>query len=217
MMLQIYIFGIQQAYRITDFYHSVMTEPSKYFPTRKAWHEWLEKNHENESVIWLIHYKKHTGKPSIKYNDAVEEALCFGWIDSLIRRLDEDRYIQKYTPRKPRSTWSALNVSRVEKMIAEGKMRARGQQLYEYARENGLLPDMEEKKRRDRMFPEVPVYFTRALSKNPAAEKTFNDLAPSYKLQYLGWIMAAKQEETRKRRLKEAIELLESGEKLGMK
>ena len=194
-----------------------MTEPSIYFPSREAWREWLEKNHEKESAIWLIYYKKHTGKPSIKYNNAVEEALCFGWIDSLIRRLDQDRYMQKYTPRKPRSTWSAHNVRRVEKLIAEGKMTNRGQQLYEFARDNGLLPDMEEKMRRDRMFPEVPEYFSRALSKSPAAEKTFNELAPSYKLQYLGWIMAAKQEETRRRRLKEAIELLESGQKLGMK
>ena len=114
-----------------------MNEPSIYLPTREAWRDWLDKHHDSEPLIWLIHYKKHTGKPSIPYNDAVEEALCFGWIDSLVRRIDEEKYMQKYTPRKPRSTWSKHNVRRVEKMIAEGKMTERGLGLYNYARENG--------------------------------------------------------------------------------
>lgn len=194
-----------------------MNEPSIYLPTREAWRNWLDKHHDSEPNIWLIHYKKHTGKPSIPYNDAVEEALCFGWIDSLVRRFDEERYMQKYTPRKPRSTWSKHNVRRVEKMIAEGKMMERGLELYNYARENGLLPDLEETAKPEGIFPEVPDFFTRALQKNPEAEKTFNALAPSYKLQYLGWILDAKREETRNRRMEEAIELLESGKKLGMK
>ncbi len=194
-----------------------MSEPSAYIPTRKAWREWLEKHHESEQVIWLIHYKKHTGKPSIPYKDAVEEALCYGWIDSLVRRIDDERYMQKYTPRKKKSTWSKHNVRRVKKMIAEGKMKSGGMELYEYARENGLLPDMDEEGRSGKVFPEAPDYFIRALRDNPEAEKTFNGLAPSYKLQFLGWIMDARREETRMRRLKEAIGLLESGKKLGMK
>jgi uncharacterized protein YdeI (YjbR/CyaY-like superfamily) len=192
-----------------------MSEPSAYIPTREEWRDWLEKNHESEQVLWMIYYKKHTGKPSIPYNDAVEEALCFGWIDSLVRRIDEERYMQKYTPRKKKSTWSKHNVRRVEKMIAEGKMKPRGMELYEFAREKGLLPDMDEEK--GKRFPEVPESFQRALEDNPAAEKNFHELAPSYKLHFIGWIMHAKKEETRQRRLKEAIGLLESGKKLGMK
>ncbi len=194
-----------------------MSESSIYLPDRKAWRKWLEKNHASESHIWLIYYKKHTGKPSIPYNDAVEEALCFGWIDSLVQRLDNERYMQKYTTRKPKSTWSKHNVRRVEKMIAEGKMTPRGMEPYDFAKKNGLLPEMGEDPKPDRMFPETPDYFRQALRENPKAEETFNALAPSYKVQYLGWIMAAKKEETRQRRLKEAIEILESGGKLGMK
>jgi uncharacterized protein YdeI (YjbR/CyaY-like superfamily) len=194
-----------------------MNEPSIYLHTRQAWREWLAKHHRSETVIWLIHYKKHTGKPSVAYNDAVEEALCFGWIDSLIQRIDGDRYMQKYTPRKPRSTWSRHNVRRVEKMITEGKMMDPGMELYRYARENGLLPHEKTPARKEGIFPEVPGFFTEALKAIPEAEKTFNALAPSYKLRYLGWIMDAKKEETRLRRMKEALELLAAGSKLGMK
>ena len=102
-------------------------------------------------------------------------------------------------------------------MIAAGKMMPGGLELYNYARENGLLPVMDEVIKPEGMFPEVPEFFTQALRKNPEAEKAFNSLAPSYRLHYLGWILDAKKEETRMRRLKEAIELLESGKKLGVK
>jgi uncharacterized protein YdeI (YjbR/CyaY-like superfamily) len=194
-----------------------INEPSIYLPTRQAWREWLAKHHQSETVIWLIHYKKHTGKPSVAYNDAVEEALCFGWVDSLIQRMDGDRYRQKYTPRKPRSTWSGHNVRRVEKMIAEGKMMEPGIELYRFAKENGLLPPAKKPRQKEGIFPEVPRFFTEALKANPEAEKAFNVLAPSYKLRYLGWIMAAKKEETRLRRMNEALELLAAGRQLGMK
>lgn len=192
-------------------------ETSIYLPDRKAWRRWLVKHHRTASHVWLIYYKKHTGKPSVPYGDAVEEALCFGWIDSLVQRLDEDRYMQKFTPRKPRSTWSEHNVRRVKKMIAEGKMTDRGMELYDFAGENGLLPEPGREAKPGKTFPEIPDYFTEALRQSPAAQEAFRSLAPSYKLQYLGWIMAAKKEETRQRRLKEAIETLESGQKLGMK
>ena len=169
------------------------------------------------SEIWLVYYKKHTKKPSIPYNEAVEEALCFGWIDSLVRRIDDERYMQKYTPRKPKSTWSKHNVKRVEKMIAENKMMEKGMELYNYAIQNDLLPDAEEDIHRKGMFPEIPDFFLQALQENPTAEKAFNSLAPSYKLQFLGWILSGKKQETQLRRLKEAIDLLNSGKKLGMK
>jgi uncharacterized protein YdeI (YjbR/CyaY-like superfamily) len=195
-----------------------MTDPSVYISKRAEWREWLKKNHAKESVIWLIHYKKHTGKPSLAYNEAVEEALCWGWIDSLIRRLDEDRYMQKYTPRKPKSTWSKHNVRRVKKMIAEGKMKPAGLELYEYAEKNGLLPDIEEDTvQKINVFSEIPDFIIAELNQNPEAERNFNALAPSYKLQYMGWIMSAKKKETQIRRLKEAIGLLKSGKKPGMK
>ena len=196
-----------------------MDEQKVYLPTREEWRSWLLENYDSMQEIWLIYYKKHTGKASIPYNDAVEEALCFGWIDSLVRRIDGERYMQKYTPRKPKSTWSKHNVRRIEKMISEGKMQPPGIKLFEFAKENGLLPDMSEEGRKEAklLFPEAPQFFIKALNENPKANSNFNSLAPSYKLQFLGWIMDAKKKETQHRRLKEAIELLNSGKKLGMK
>jgi len=97
-----------------------------YITTRAKWRKWLEKNHNTEKEIWLIYYKKHTGKPRIPYDDAVEEALCFGWIDSIIKRIDEEKYTQNFSPRKQNSVWSDLNKKRVKKLIEEGKITKAG-------------------------------------------------------------------------------------------
>jgi uncharacterized protein YdeI (YjbR/CyaY-like superfamily) len=193
----------------------MQTIDSIYLPTREQWREWLREYHQTENLIWLEYYKKHTGKPSIPYNDAVEEALCFGWIDSTIRRIDADRYMQKFTPRKMKSTWSVSNVIRAEKLIIQGKMTAKGLELYNYAKEHNLLPDPALKQQPK--LPDTPSWFEEALDKNPAARSHFYKLAPSHKRNYLGWILDAKQAETRLRRLAEAIRMLSKGEKLGMK
>lgn len=193
-----------------------MEEPNSiYLPNREQWREWLEKYHETESGIWLIYYKKHAGNPSVPYEDAVDEALCFGWIDSLIKRIDEDRYMRKFTPRKMKSTWSVANVKRVERLIRQGKMTESGLRLYQYAREHDMLPDLSPKQKPE--LPDIPSWFDEALEQNPAAREHFYRLAPSHKRQYLGWIMDAKKAETRSRRLGEAINMLTRGEKLGMK
>ena len=155
--------------------------------------------------------------PTTYKQSFVEETLCFGWIDSLVRRLDEERYMQKFTPRKMKSTWSKHNVRRMEKMITDGKMTSSGMKLYIYAKENDLLPAIDDKKEYAGILPEIPDYFIRALKRTPEAEKAFFSLAPSYKLRYPGWIMDAKKEKTRLKRMKETIELLISGKKLGMK
>ena len=91
-----------------------------YVAKRKDWRDWLKKHYKTEKEIWLVYYKKATGKPRIEYNDAVEEALCFGWIDSLIKRLDDDRYARKFTPRKPDSRWSTINRRRYARVAARG-------------------------------------------------------------------------------------------------
>lgn len=186
-----------------------------YLPTREQWREWLQECHETETVVWLEYYKKHTGKPSIPYNDAVEEALCFGWIDSTVRRIDEERYMQKFTPRKMKSTWSVSNVIRVEKLIKQGKMTAKGLEPYQYAKKQNLLPDPLLKK--ETRVPDIPSWFREALDKNPAARSHFYKLAPSHRRNYIGWIMGAKKAETKLRRLDEAIDLLSKGKILGMK
>ena len=191
------------------------TADSIYLATRQEWRDWLARNHDKESVIWLIYYKKHTGKPSLPYNDAVEEALCFGWIDSLVKRLDKERYMQKFTPRKPKSTWSNANVTRVKNLIREGKMTKKGLALYEYAKENGMLPDPS--RERGPAEPDVPDWFVEALESNPPARDHFYRLAPSHRRNYVAWILDAKKAETRLRRLGEAIDRLARGQTLGMK
>jgi uncharacterized protein YdeI (YjbR/CyaY-like superfamily) len=104
----------------------VKTTQTLYLATRAAWRDWLEKHHESEAAIWLIYYKKHSGRPRIPYDHAVEEALCYGWIDSTIQRLDEDRFAQRFTPRRKGSNWSQLNLQRMRKLIKEGRMTAVG-------------------------------------------------------------------------------------------
>jgi len=184
-----------------------------YVTNRHDWREWLRKNYETEKEIWLIYYKKHTGKPSVPYNDSVEEALCFGWVDSIIKKIDDEKFARKFTPRKSKSKWSQANKKRVEKMIKKGKMTAAGLTKIMEAKKSGewfkTTPARKELV--------IPPYVKEALAKNKNALDNFNNLAKSYKRQYVGWISSAKRKETRKRRLIEAISLLERNEKLGMK
>ncbi len=188
-------------------------KPELYASSREEWRSWLKKNHAKAEEVWLVYYKKHTGKPSINYSDSVEEALCFGWIDGIKKRIDDEKYTHRFTPRKAKSKWSPTNIRRAEKMIEEGKMTQMGfasfNQRIDYdedilktgsAKENSLTPEME-----------------KALKANKKAWKHFNNLAPGHKKQYVGWLMSAKRPETRKRRLKEAIRLLAGNRKLGMK
>jgi uncharacterized protein YdeI (YjbR/CyaY-like superfamily) len=183
-----------------------------YVSDRASWRAWLEENHASEREVWLVYYKKHTGRPRIPYDDAVEEALCFGWIDSTVRRLDEERYLQKFTPRRERSNWCESNVKRARRLIAEGRMTRAGLD----AIAEGAL----EQKSAPRLKPEeleVPRFFSAALKKTPKAWENFNALAPSYRRDYVHWITHAKRDETRERRLREAARLLSENKKLGMK
>jgi uncharacterized protein YdeI (YjbR/CyaY-like superfamily) len=180
---------------------------------REDWRAWLKENHDKEQEAWLIFYKKHTGKPVIPYDDAVEEALCFGWIDSIIKRMDDEKFSRKFTPRKPGSKWSELNKKRVKKMIQRGRMTEAGLALINAAKKSGKW---EQDISHPKDFP-IPPGVIKAISANKKAWENFNKLAPSYKKQYVGWITTAKKEETRQRRLKEALEILAQGKKLGMK
>ena len=184
-----------------------------YVTKREKWRAWLKANHASEKEIWLIYYKKHTGKPRIPYDDAVEEALCFGWIDSTIKRIDEEKYAQKFTPRKEKSGWSELNRKRAEKMLKQGRMTEAGKTKIRAAKENG---EWDKTMPAKRIFS-MPLEFHKALSANKKAREYFKDLASSFKKQYIGWIATAKREETRKKRIKEAVNLLEQNQKLGMK
>ena len=184
-----------------------------YFKTSDAWRTWLQNNHDQTNGVWLIFFKKDTEKPSILYEAAVEEALCFGWIDSIIKKIDDEKYARKFTPRKDSSKWSNLNKRRVEKLIAEKRMTTIGLAKVEIAKRNGQW----EKPDRPQIQDEPPAEFKLALDQHRKAKENFEQLAPSYQKQYIGWIAVAKRPQTRKRRIKEAIELLEKGEKLGLR
>ena len=181
---------------------------------RAEWRAWLAANHDKETEVWLVYYKKETCKATIEYEASVEEALCYGWVDSIIKKIDETKYARKFTPRKDDSKWSPSNKRRVEKLIREGLMTEYGLGKVEAAKQSGQwdAPDQ-----RPKLTFEISAEFAEALSKNKSASETFENLAPSHQKQYLGWIETAKRLETREKRIKEAIQLLEKGEKLGLK
>src|SRR5574341_1371729 len=182
------------------------------FRNREEWRSWLEKNHDKEAGIWMMYYKRHTRKESIPYNDAVEEALCYGWIDSTVRKCNEEQYMQRFTPRKAKSVWSELNKRRVEKMVREGKMTEAGLKKINEAKRNGYWNKLSEVNDTDK----VPEDFDRALQSNIRASKFYDSLPPSSKKQYLWWISSAKREETRCKRVIESINLLSKGKKFGV-
>lgn len=183
-----------------------------YVADRDKWRAWLKKHHQTESEVWLIFYKKHTGKPSIPYDDAVEEALCFGWIDSIAQRIDDETYGQKFTPRKAKSKWSPSNIERMSKLIDSGQMTDAGLSTFDMS-----LLDAQPKPASPKRAPRLPPYMKQALMTNPRAWENFQKLAPSHRRNYILWITSAKREETREKRLREAIALLEKNEKLGLK
>jgi uncharacterized protein YdeI (YjbR/CyaY-like superfamily) len=176
--------------------------------TRAAWRAWLRKHHGKVAEIWLVFHKQHTGKTSVDYEAAVEEALCFGWIDSLVRRLDDDRYARKFTPRTAKSRWSASNLRRYASVEARGLLTAAGRERPPTGRIAVAPP------RREWV---LPAYMKRALKANPRAWRHFEQLAPSHRRQYVGWVDSAKRAETKARRLREAVQRLARGEKLGLK
>ena len=176
--------------------------------SRQKWRKWLEEHHDSRSEISLVFHKRHTGVMSISYDDAVEEALCFGWIDSIIRRLDEARYARKFTPRKADSKWSTANRRRYADLESRGLLAAPGLKRPPTSR-SGDAPRPS--------VSIVPAYITEALKADPRAWQCFNQLAPSYRRAYVGWIESAKREETKERRLREAVKLLTAGKKLGLK
>ena len=174
--------------------------------SRGQWRTWLEKHHDSESEIWLVFHKKHTKKPSIALSDAIDEALCFGWIDSLIKRLDDDRYARKFTPRKPDSKWSTINRRRYAKLKANGLLAPAGLGRKPTGH-SGDAPQVGSL---------IPRYIEKQLKANPRAWTQFEKLPPSLRRNCLGWIDSAKRDETKQKRLRQFIARLAAGEKPGL-
>lgn len=190
-----------------------------FFENRESLRKWLGKNHKASPGIWMIYYKKHTGTTCIEYRDALEEALCFGWIDSTLRRIDDERYVRKFTPRTNTSNWSDVNKKLVLELIENGRMTEAGLQKIDVWLKTGRVDWKIKKPGKKNMDMElqVPDYFLKALAENEPALSNFNNLARSYKRQYILWITFAKREETIQKRLKEAVELLKENKILGLR
>ena len=169
--------------------------------TREDWRKWLEKNHAATDGIWLLYYKKHTAKPSVTYREAVEEALCFGWIDGKIRRINDECYIQWYTPRRRGSRWSALNVERVRKLISQGLMMPAGLEAFKIAEKNTSLIE-----KRTEVNLTIPDDLSDALRKNKVAMDNFMKFPPSSRKLYLQWLESSKKPETRVNRIAKIVD-----------
>ena len=189
-----------------------------FFENRASFRKWLGKNHKKSPGIWMVYYKKHTGTGCIEYSEALEEALCFGWIDSTLKRIDDERYVRKFTPRTNTSNWSDVNKKLVISLIEKGLMTESGLQKIDVWLKTGSIKwetEAEKTSIRDREL-QVPESFLKALTENEPALMNFNNLSKSNRRPYIYWISSAKREETINKRIKEAIELLKENKTLGL-
>lgn len=180
------------------------------FKNRKEWRGWLEKHHGKETGIWLVLYKKHSAKPGLRYEEALEEALCFGWIDGQLMKVDNDKFKLRYSPRRPKSPWSRINRDKAEKLIRSGQMAAAGLARIKEAKKSGLWQRAYTNKTRERM----PSDLKTALQKNKTAWSNFRKFANTYRNMYIGWIVSAKTTETRKRRIAKVVDQAAKDKKL---
>jgi uncharacterized protein YdeI (YjbR/CyaY-like superfamily) len=172
-----------------------------YVTDRKAWREWLSKNYAKEPEIWLVYPKKHTGKPRISYNDSVEEALCFGWIDSTAKRIDEDSYAQRFSPRNPKSNYSQANKERLAKLVEQGKVIASVRAAVgDILNEEFVMP------------PDI----LKKIKSNNKAWENFRTFSPTYQRIRIAFIDAARKRPNEfKKRLNYFIEMTEKGKQFG--
>lgn len=174
-----------------------------------VWREWLSENHTSKKEIWLVFTKKGSKMPCVRYDSAVEEALCFGWVDGLVRKLDESRYACRFTPRKPNSVWSESNKIRVTKLIEQGRMTQAGMALIDAAKANGQWDKVQEKA----AYDDCPKELTQALDDCEEAKNCFRKLTASHQREWNRWVGEAKKEETRTRRASQTVERLLQGTK----
>lgn len=174
----------------------------------KAWRTWLQKNHEKAKGVWLVYYKKSTHVPTLTHSEAVDGALCFGWIDSIKKSLDEQRSIQFFGKRNVKSGWSKINKAKIERLMEEGLMQERGLESVEIAKQNGswqLLDEVEELI--------VPKDLAKAFKKSKEAKDYFLSLSKSSRKGILHWLLLAKRAETREKKITELVRLAEEGKK----
>jgi len=180
----------------------------------EAWIEWLKDKHEKKQLVWLVFRKKGKGRVPFDYQMALDEALCYGWVDSLVKTIDEEEYMRKFTPRKPTSTWSEINKKRVALLIAQGRMKPSGMKTIRVAKRNGMwdkgvnIPEADDS---------LPGALLLAFQSNPGARDHYFALKESARRRYNIWINMAKRADTIRKRVDESVGLLEKGKELGLK
>lgn len=180
------------------------------FPTAEAWEQWLEANHADAAGVWVVIAKKGSGIESVRYPEVLDVALCFGWIDGRREALDESRFLQRFTPRRPRSRWSRINREKVERLTEEGRMRPAGLQAIALAQADGRWEAAYESARRIA----IPDDLQRELDARPKAKEFFARLNAQNRYAILYRLADAKRPETRARRLAKFVAMLEAGEKI---
>jgi uncharacterized protein YdeI (YjbR/CyaY-like superfamily) len=175
------------------------------FKTKKEWRKWLQENHNNSSEAWVVIYKKNSEQQGLRYIEAVEEALCFGWIDSKMKKIDEDTFKQRFSPRRKKSIWSKSNKELALRLMKEQKMTKAGYEAIEEAKKSGSWKHAYTSK----TPPEIPKDLEEALAVSPKAQFNFQTFPNSTKLIYVHWINNAKKPETRSRRIKQVVERAE--------
>lgn len=188
-----------------------------HFKSKDDFRKWLEKNHDKSIGIWMLYYKKHTNKTNIEYSDALDESLCFGWIDSIIKRIDEERYVRKFTPRKNIKNWSEINKVKVMRLIQQERMTLFGlQKIDSYVKSGKIIWDDKKVEIDYGNLKNTPLFIIDFLKTKPSSLQEFQKLAASYRKEYIHWLLNAKREETRNKRLNKLIEKLNNKIKPGM-
>jgi uncharacterized protein YdeI (YjbR/CyaY-like superfamily) len=180
-----------------------------FFASASEFRAWLDAHHASATELWVGYHKRETGRPSMTWTESVQQALCYGWIDGVRKRIDESAYTIRFSPRQRRSIWSAVNVRHVEALIAAGEMRPAGRRAYEGRRENRSGIYSYEQRSVD-----LPPQYAKRLGRNAAARRFFESQPPSYRRPAIWWIVSAKKEETRLKRLSILIDHSARGERL---
>jgi uncharacterized protein YdeI (YjbR/CyaY-like superfamily) len=178
-----------------------LMENALYFPDKQRWRNWLSENHSAAAEAWLVFYKKNSAKQGLTLPEAVEEAICFGWIDGKLRRIDEERFALRFSPRKAGSVWSKINKERAQKLIDQKKMAPAGLATVEDAKKSGKWDNAYTNQIRDA----VPSDLKEALTREPVAWKNFKNFANSYQNMYVGWVLQAKTQKTRQMRIEKVV------------
>ncbi|MBK7172395.1 MAG: YdeI/OmpD-associated family protein [Bacteroidales bacterium] len=186
-------------------------DTTTFFKNRSEFRNWLLNHHDSCTELWIQYYKKNSGKESLSYKEAVEEALCFGWIDGIVKSIDKEAYIQRFTPRRVKGNWSEVNIRHALRLLEEGKMHESGLKF-----KDRWIPSDSARVHKKLEGSDVETWES-MLQQFPAASDYFHSLTATHRNQFTLWISSARRPETRRKRMIEAISTLEKGEKLGLK